>query len=316
MAVLREVTEADAAAVAALLTAEHPDEPRGPAELAARWSLPSHVYHTERRLAEEHGRAAGYAQFWHPDPWPEAGERFGHIEIHLAPGARTDALYDQLLAAAEPALREAGATRLEHRLREDDAFLAGAASRHGYRRDRLSKAWELDLQAGASRLLELRDATRRAMAGLGVELTPLLRSGVPDRVRRLYELDVSTSRDIPHTVPFTPPTYEDYEAELRTFPDVNEDRIWTAWRGGDLVAVSFLRYPAGAGVVWTGYTACSREHRGQGIARAVKMETLGQAVELGVDRVRTDNDEQNAPMLHINEALGYRRIPGFLSYLK
>ena len=48
----------------------------------------------------------------------------------------------------------------------------------------------------------------------------------------------------------------------------------------------------------------------------MKMETLGQAIELGVTSVRTDNDEANAPMLHINEKLGYHRIPGFVSYLK
>jgi len=32
--------------------------------------------------------------------------------------------------------------------------------------------------------------------------------------------------------------------------------------------------------------------------------------------VRTDNDSQNAPILHINEQLGYHRITGATSLIK
>lgn len=316
MAEIRPVTLADAPAVAALLTAEHPDEPRGPEELASRWSEPEETYRAHRLLVEQDGAAIAFLFCGHPAQWPGGSERFGNIEAHLAPAAQTGAVYDPLLARAEAILHAAGAGRLEHRLREDDAFLEGAVVRHGYRRDRLSKAWELDLGAGSERLLELREAARRQMAGAGVSLVTLAAAEAPDKVRRYYELDIATTADIPHTVPFTMPSLAEFERQLRTQRDIQEDRIWTAWRGGDMVAVSFLRYPVSAGNVWTGYTACRRDQRGQGIARAVKLETLGQAIELGVPRVRTDNDEQNAVMLHINQTLGYRRIPGFLSFLK
>ena len=35
---------------------------------------------------------------------------------------------------------------------------------------------------------------------------------------------------------------------------------------------------------------------------------LAQAIELGSERVRTANDDANAPMLHINEEMGYRVV--------
>ena len=48
----------------------------------------------------------------------------------------------------------------------------------------------------------------------------------------------------------------------------------------------------------------------------MKMETLAQAIELGVDSVRTDNDQRNVAMLHINEELGYAPLPAFADYEK
>jgi GNAT superfamily N-acetyltransferase len=62
------------------------------------------------------------------------------------------------------------------------------------------------------------------------------------------------------------------------------------------------------GHVSTDFTCVARSHRGRGIARALKMETIVQAIDLGVDRVRTDNDFRNAPILHLNEDLGYRHV--------
>jgi RimJ/RimL family protein N-acetyltransferase len=99
-------------------------------------------------------------------------------------------------------------------------------------------------------------------------------------------------------------------------PDIREDRYWTAWAGDELAAISFLKFPPVRGNVYTGFTGSARPYRGRGIASAVKMETLAQAIELGVTRVRTGNDEANAPMLHINERLGYRLLPGELTFIK
>jgi hypothetical protein len=44
----------------------------------------------------------------------------------------------------------------------------------------------------------------------------------------------------------------------------------------------------------------------------LKYETVAQAIELGAQRVRTMNDGENAPILHINTEMGYRLIDPIL----
>ena len=136
---------------------------------------------------------------------------------------------------------------------------------------------------------------------------------VPDGL--LHGLFEATRLDIPSTYPVLPETYENFVERVNS-PDRAHDRIWVAVSGGDPVAASYLRFPPVRGKVWTGYTCSHPEHRGRGLARAIKLQTLAQAIELGVPTVLTDNDSQNAPMLHINEQLGYDRRPGFVSLLK
>jgi len=41
-----------------------------------------------------------------------------------------------------------------------------------------------------------------------------------------------------------------------------------------------------------------------------------QAIALGVDKVRTDNDSQNAPILHINDTMGYRRRKDGIQFMR
>jgi len=58
----------------------------------------------------------------------------------------------------------------------------------------------------------------------------------------------------------------------------------------------------------TAYTGTARAVRGRGIGRALKYESIGQAIEAGTTRVRTTNDVDNPPILRINEEMGYRPV--------
>jgi len=152
------------------------------------------------------------------------------------------------------------------------------------------------------------------MAQIGIEIRSLHHNAHESVWRELHRLTAETIPDVPSTFSEAIPSFEDWLAKLQE-PGVFEDRIWIAWRDDTLVAYSYLVYPA-VGDVSTGYTATQKQFRGLGIARAVKLESIGQAIELGRHSIITNNDLENAAILHINFTLGYQPLPGLIIYVK
>jgi GNAT superfamily N-acetyltransferase len=130
-------------------------------------------------------------------------------------------------------------------------------------------------------------------------------------LRRLLPITHEAVADIPKSVEYIPEPYEEWVVWMQP-PAVLPERIWVAVVGGEPVGYSYLAYRQS--VVETGLTGVLRKHRGKGLARALKLETLAQAIDLGVPSVDTDNDSENAPILHINEELGYDELPGKLEF--
>lgn len=311
----REVSPADAELVSDLLTASRPDEPDDPLQTRYELKGPIRPDSIQRRaLWELGGRVVGYSQAGHL-PWELAPERFCWLAVAAPPDVVGTPLLGELQDATIEWLLEDEPFVLDYSVWEDEPAQIESIEARGFVRDRLSKAWELDLVAHAEEILDGRERSRRRMAEQGVELLTLAADRDPEKLGKVLRLINESQRDIPSTKPIHDGTLEELERWLVS-PVVRTDRYWLARSGEEIVGLSYLSFPPRRGHVWTGYTASLPGYRGRGIARAVKMETLGQAVELGVERVRTDNDSENAPMLHINETLGYRRIPGVLSYLR
>lgn len=88
-----------------------------------------------------------------------------------------------------------------------------------------------------------------------------------------------------------------------------EMRVTVAIRGGgEIGAFTELRVSRGSTLGFTDDTGTVAAHRGNGLARAVKLESLRRLRE---DRpeitvVSTSNAEENAAMRHVNERLGFR----------
>ena len=53
------------------------------------------------------------------------------------------------------------------------------------------------------------------------------------------------------------------------------------------------------------YAGTARSHRGRGLATLAKLASTRAARDAGVERITTENDVENAPMLAINRRLGF-----------
>jgi GNAT superfamily N-acetyltransferase len=159
------------------------------------------------------------------------------------------------------------------------------------------------------------EASRERMRAQGIRLLTLADDTDPDLFVKLKAMSDEADADVPTTVPWVPLELSEF-LRLYESPGLHRDRCWIARDGEGIVGISQLSYPPVRGVVQTDWTGMARRARGQGIARALKCETLMQAIALGVDRVRTDNDSANAPILHINETMGYVRRPDAIQLLK
>jgi RimJ/RimL family protein N-acetyltransferase len=310
---LRPVGLEDAGWVAELRTRCRPAEPDDPEVLRHRWATFQLAWFHDRSAVMVGGEAVGVATAWHA-PWEAEPERVGRWNLRLVP--EVTGLADDVIPQVEARLRAEGARTLSSGAYEDEAWLQGALSRRRYRRDHVERAWELDLVTHRDRLLKVTAECRARMAEQGLRMVTL--DGVadqPDFWARLTTFYAETTDDEPHTTPVHAMSEAEVRAEL-TGPDIRGDRVWLAFGGQEIAGLSYLTYPPVRGHSWTGFTATGRAFRGQGIARAVKMESLAQAIELGVRTARTDNDERNAPMLRINDSLGYAAIPSWVAYLK
>lgn len=311
---LRAAQPDDARFATDLMTELYPDDPQDPVQWEHFWRNPSQNHVNRRFIGELEGRPVAFAFHRHA-LWEDDPKHYGNVGGDLLPAARTPERLDALLAAMEDASRTDGALILLSWTWETDPLKLGVLGSRGYKEERRERFWELDLVANRERLEKMTQESRERMGRDGVDVTTIDRIDDPDKWHKLLRMSNEAEQDVPSTAPHVEQTFEDFMKWMRS-PGISEDRLWVARQGQDILGLSTLSYPPSRGVVSTDWTAMARAARGRGIARAMKCETVMQAIALGVDRVRTDNDSTNAPILHINETMGYRRRPDMIQLMK
>ena len=310
----RPATLDDAAFAADVATAMRPDEPADHAAWRHWWATDDPAWTNERFIVLRGTTPIGYARHNHA-PWDQRRERYGRVVCELLPAERTDAQLTSVFDVMEERAQASGTRILSSYAREDDEWLAPWFVARGYREERRSKAWELDVVAQRREIEEMAAQSREKMRAAGITVLTIDRDPDPEKLHKIHEMSEEAASDVPATIPHVRQSFEVF-ARWFDSPTVRLDRMWIAREGDDIVGISVLSYPPTRGNVWTDWTGTARKVRGRGVARALKLETVMQAIALGIKSVRTENDGENAPILHLNEQMGYRRIPGWVQYLR
>ncbi|MFI6406400.1 GNAT family N-acetyltransferase [Streptomyces sp. NPDC050548] len=262
--------------------------------------------HSEARLrrlvAEEDGEIIGTAQVGIAYDSPEPGQGFVNVYVH--PGRTRRGAGTLLVRAAEEHLAAEGAVRL-YAWVLDAPDNRAFAERFGYTASRSAHFLRLDLAHGT--LPPLQDLPP------GVEIRP--GSDFADDPHPLFELDAEAMLDEPSDIDTEFTDYEVWLDENWRNPLFSPELTSVALVDGRPAAFSAARTDGGFryGTVMTG---TARAHRGRGLAKLAKNDSLHRARAAGFTEAFTGNDAGNGPMLAINKWFGYETCATEVRYVR
>lgn len=304
-------------AMMASRTADRPwYEPPSYDEIAVDWRHHDKAEPKVMWVAEEHGEVAGIGTLWLP---MEDNTSLAWFDLHVRPESRRRGHGSALMAQIVDRSKESGRSQIltEFHVPDEDArhpyrlFM----ERHGFSLSNTEVIRHLDLPVPPERLDRLDSGTRPRWEGRYRMETHV--NGVPEALRpTLCEVMNQLVVDAPTgDIEFEPEsvTPERYAEYLGVERDQGRVRLTTVAldESGDVVAYSDLVLPAGApSTAWQWGTYVHREHRGNRLGMAVKLENLRrlEADHPERGRIVTGNDGTNSWMVSINEQLGFRVV--------
>jgi GNAT superfamily N-acetyltransferase len=228
-------------------------------------------------------------------------------EVYVGPDHRRLGIGSTIFAAL---LERIGPTDLSlwSYASESDAGGMGFAAHFGFvERDR---AFESGLDLATFDADAHADALQAAVAR-GLRMSTFAAEDGAEMRQHIYALTQVLERDVPTVVERQEMTYEEWAAFAIGGPHARLDLFVLALEGDQPVALSSVLGLPG-GFAYNAMTGVHRDYRGMKLGLAVKVEALRRAQAAGFTHVRTDNHQRNAPMLVINERLGYRRLPAVI----
>lgn len=296
-------SDADLETIVAIVNATSPEESISVEEL--RWRDTTYPG-GKRFLAWADRRAVGAGAVGRIFVYPPEFDGLW-ATISVLPSARRQGIGGVILATVSAVAREAGKSALHvpaSEARPDGiAFLA----HRGFTEYERSKAVELRLAGMSPPAVE---------PPTGIVITSLAER--PDLVAGVHAVAIEAFADIPGgEQPLVAGTLAEFRAREVDRPQIPHDAFTLALdaESGAVVGYASLLLIPDPVVrrAWHDMTAVARAWRGRGVARALKLATIGWAVEHGMAALETGNDTDNAPMRAVNARLGYRPLADMLT---
>jgi GNAT superfamily N-acetyltransferase len=129
---------------------------------------------------------------------------------------------------------------------------------------------------------------------------------VRNRPRDLHALYNETHHDVPTDDELRDIDYEEWERRIWNNPLLDFELSSVVLHGDRPVAFAWLTADREGGRAEHDLTGTLRGYRGRALARLAKLAAIRWSAEAGMHALLTGNDSENAPMLAVNERLGYR----------
>jgi mycothiol synthase len=264
-----------------------------------------------RIVAEEDGHMVGAVELYHK-PSRFHPDRYG-FDVWVLPDRRRRGHGSALHDAAVKLLRERNALAATAGVKESMTDGVEFTKKRGW--VEVKRDWESRLVVAGFDFDKFAGAAERLAAQhvrIATYADELARD--PGAPQKAYELVDLVRRDVPATDEPTDVTFEEWKKDWLDSPSFLPDAFYVAIdRDGHWLGMSNLqRSIEDPTFIWQGLTGVRREARGRGLAMALKLMTVRYAQRLGVDHIKTWNDQKNQPMLAINVAMGFARQPAWL----
>jgi GNAT superfamily N-acetyltransferase len=160
--------------------------------------------------------------------------------------------------------------------------------------------------------LDLRTADLPELPEAHLPVVPLRE--VRDRAADLYELYMDTLRDVPNAEAFLAQSLDEWRSRVLGHPQLDDEISTVVVDGGRPVALAWLLREGSRAAAE--YAGTAPSHRGRGLATLAKLASTRAARDAGVERITTENDLENAPMLAINRRLGFEPGDDLLQFAR
>ena len=226
----------------------------------------------------------------------ETTARSGYVSVTVPESHRRAGIGTTLLERALAHLEDS--SRIQARAAEAGRSFA---ERHGFRHTHTSRTSGVDPRTVDLGDLDSAEARTASLLEVGPEQT--------------FAVDAESVLDEPGDDAIDAVEYEQWLRDYWEHPDIDFDLSQATVVDGRAVAVAYVMVDHESRRALNAYTGSLRAYRGRGFARLAKLAVMRRLVEAGVELVLTENDETNAPMLAINDRLGYRPIESRYSYI-
>lgn len=270
-------------------------------------------YHAGVLVARQAGEVIGSASYFQ-DPGAFHPQRFT-LELAVHPDHQGHGAGAALWQALDGQLRALNAESARILAREDHPVAPGFLARRGFTGDKRYFTSALRLDTFDPRPYE---ALEQRLKALGVHvrsLSELRAAGTPDLTGRLHGLMSEVRQDVPRAEPATPLSRQVFEEAVLGDPGLLPGAYLVAEHGGAFIAQTALYRSEASLDLLTGLTGVTRPWRGRGVATLLKVAAARAGQALGAPLIRTDNASDNAPMLAVNDRLGFVRDPASVSHL-